>query len=265
MNNIVQSLWIGSELSVMEQLSIKSFLANGHEYHLYIYGYVKGIPKGTVIKDGKEILPENRIFTYQSGWGKGSYAGFADLFRYHLLRKKGSWWVDTDVVCLKHFALEEEHVICSSNEANWGNNLANSCVLKLPNDSKLSNYLCNACDSQDPTSIGFGDIGPRLVQRAVVELNLQKYVVPYETFCPITWRAVDKIVRPCEELTVKKAIKSIKKAIKQTIIPSTKPGKITNKTYAVHLWNEIWRQNNLDKNASYDKKCLYECLKKQYL
>ncbi len=35
--DVFQSLWIGAELSAMEQLSIRSFLANGHEFHLYTY------------------------------------------------------------------------------------------------------------------------------------------------------------------------------------------------------------------------------------
>ena len=39
--DIIQGLWIGETLSTMEYLSIKSFLDNGHEYHLYTYGEVK--------------------------------------------------------------------------------------------------------------------------------------------------------------------------------------------------------------------------------
>ena len=30
-------------------------------------------------------------------------------------------------------------------------------------------------------------------------------------------------------------------------------------------WNEIWRQNQLDKNNSFAKSCLYERLKRCYL
>jgi hypothetical protein len=47
--------------------------------------------------------------------------------------------------------------------------------------------------------------------------------------------------------------------------PYTNPGKITKNSYAVHLWNEIWRQNSLDKDAQYSKNCLYERLKAKYL
>ena len=43
---IVQSLWVGSNLSLMEVYSIKSFLKTGHEFHLYIYEPIQNIPKG---------------------------------------------------------------------------------------------------------------------------------------------------------------------------------------------------------------------------
>jgi hypothetical protein len=76
-SNIIQSLWIGGHLSKVEQLCIKSFLDNGHEFHLYIYDEVKNIPTGTIICDGNAILNKEDIFTYQSGWGKGSVSGFA--------------------------------------------------------------------------------------------------------------------------------------------------------------------------------------------
>ncbi len=58
MTDIVQSLWIGDSLSPMEQLSAASFLANNHEYHLYVYEEVENIPDGVTIKDGNDILPE---------------------------------------------------------------------------------------------------------------------------------------------------------------------------------------------------------------
>ena len=35
--------------------------------------------------------------------------------------------------------------------------------------------------------------------------------------------------------------------------------------YGIHLWNEMWRRVDQDKNASYDPRCLYEQLKKKFL
>lgn len=263
-NKIVQGLWVGGELSTMEQLSIQSFLKNGHDYHLYVYEAVKNIPPGTTVKDGNEILPAERIFTYQTGFGQGSYAGFADLFRFHLLRKKGNWWVDTDVICLKYFDFASETVISSSYEAEWGV-LSNTCVLKLPQNSSLLDYLIKVSESKDLLKIGYGEIGPNLLQTAVAELDYNSSVVSYEAFCPITWRAVRKIVYKPEPLTPKRTIEEIKNTIRPYVYPLTKPGKVTRNSYAVHLWNEIWRQNQFDKNASFDRNCLYEKLKRRYL
>jgi hypothetical protein len=104
---IIQSLWIGNKLSVMEQLSISSFLQNGHSFHLYIYDDVEGIPNGTTIKDANKILPSSKIFKYKN---HDSYAGFANLFRYKLLLERGSYWVDTDIICLKPFQDKTEYV-----------------------------------------------------------------------------------------------------------------------------------------------------------
>ncbi|MCF8323269.1 MAG: hypothetical protein K9I26_09045, partial [Flavobacterium sp.] len=99
---IIQSLWIGDTLSLNEQLCITSFLFHGHEFHLYTYGTIKNVPDDTIIKDANRIIPSDKIFKYR----KGSYAGFADWFRYKLLFEKGGFWVDTDVICMKPFLFD---------------------------------------------------------------------------------------------------------------------------------------------------------------
>ena len=38
-----------------------------------------------------------------------------------------------------------------------------------------------------------------------------------------------------------------------------------DESYTIHLWNEMWRRNNLDKNRKYEENCLFEKLKKKYL
>ena len=50
----VQSLWLGP-LSVMERLVVASFVANGHEFHLYSYSEIEGLP------DGVPQIPQPRI------------------------------------------------------------------------------------------------------------------------------------------------------------------------------------------------------------
>ena len=134
MSNIVQSLWIGGTLSKMEQLSARSFIDNGHEYHLYTYGDVKNIPEGVVVKDGNDILPESEIFRYKNG----SVSAFSNYFRFMMLHKKGGYWADTDLICVKPFVFEEEYVIASEPIQEYEGQLVTSCFIKLPKNSAVT-------------------------------------------------------------------------------------------------------------------------------
>ena len=102
----IQSLWIGERLSKIEVLSIRSFLANGHDYHLYAYSQIEGIPAGVAVRDANEIIPRQRIFRT-----KGSLSIFADWFRQELLFARGGYWVDLDIVCLKPLAFDDPIVV----------------------------------------------------------------------------------------------------------------------------------------------------------
>jgi hypothetical protein len=47
-----------------------------------------------------------------------------------------------------------------------------------------------------------------------------------------------------------------------TLTPNYTPDEAT---HAIHLWNEMWRRNQQDKNHQYHPDCLYEQLKRKYL
>lgn len=232
-NRIVQGLWIGPALSVMEKLSITSFLRNGHEYHLYTYTEVANVPIGTVIRDANEILPASAIFQYKD---RPSYAGFANFFRYKLLLERGGWWVDTDVVCLQPFDFSEEHVF--SSEIIAGREVATSGIIKAPVGSEAMAHAWSVCQSKQPLKLVWGETGPRLMYDVVKKFHLAKYQKPYYVFCPIanSHRFIEPYV---------------------AAIPAT--------AYAVHLWNSLWQLGNQDKDAEYHPACIYEQLKRKYL
>ena len=119
----------------MEQLSIASFLQNGHEYHLYVYDAVQNVPTRAVIKDANEILPASRIFQYKH---QASYAGFANFFRYKLLLERGGWWVDTDVICLKPFDFADEYVFAT--ETDGEREPISSGIIQAPAGSEVMAY-----------------------------------------------------------------------------------------------------------------------------
>ena len=151
MSNIIQSMWIGNSLSVMESLSISSYLANDHEYHLYVYDDVENVPFGTVLKDGNEIIDKERIFSYKTGEGRGSFSAFSNYFRYKLLYDNGGWWTDTDMVCLKHYDFEDEYVF--SSEPYHGEDHITSGLIKAPKGSDIMKYCWDICQSKDPNSV----------------------------------------------------------------------------------------------------------------
>ena len=236
MDAIIQGLWVGSELSVMEQLSITSFLRHGHDYHLYVYGDVAHVPEGAVIRDGNEILPASMIFQYKH---RKSYAGFSNYFRYKLLLENGGWWADMDIVCLKPFDFDTAYVFSSE----WYEDrvLVSSGIIKVPVGSEVMAYTWQTCLGKNRQELKWGEIGPRLMNEAVRKFVLDPFVKPSSVFCPIGFKAWGEVLDP-----------TIAWAFDET-------------TYAIHLWNEMWRQDQQDKNRRYHPDCLYEQLKQRYL
>jgi hypothetical protein len=223
----MQGLWIGPRLSAMERLSIASFLAHGHPYHLYVYEEVEGVPAGAEVKDANEILPASRIFRYPDG---GSYAGFSDYFRYQLLLDRGNWWVDLDMVCLRPFDFAEP-VVISSERAADGCRFVNSGALKFPAGSPALEAACRICAGKDPASLVYGEIGPSLMEWLVQRYSLEAAVQEPEVFCPI----------PCERVA-------------ELVKPGTQ---VPRGAYAVHLWHELWRRNGLNKDGDFPKDSIY--------
>jgi mannosyltransferase OCH1-like enzyme len=234
MSDLIQGLWIGPELSVMEQLSIASFLQNGHEYHLYVYDEVKNVPAGAVVKDAGEILPASRIFQYKH---QASYAGFANFFRYKLLLERGGWWIDTDVICLRPFDFVEEYVF--SSELDQEREVISSGIIKAPAGSEVIAYAWNVCEQKDPQQLMWGETGPRLMTEAVKRCSLENYAKPPHVFSPLRFSEWRRVLE--------------------------RDGLVDQDSYAIHLWNEMWRANGQDKNVTYDRNCLYEQLKTKYL
>jgi len=106
--NVVHGLWLGRNLGIMEELTLRSFTHFGHQFNLWHYEPLKGIdiPEGVMLRDGNEILPQDRIFRYPQnmilGFGGGSFVGFSELFRYKVLYELGGWWSDLDITCLNN-------------------------------------------------------------------------------------------------------------------------------------------------------------------
>lgn len=242
MADVVQSLWIGPKLSSMEKICIHSFLKHGHPFHLYVYDQVDGVPDHTTLCDANQIVPSSRIFFYSR---HNSCSGFANMFRYKVLLERGGWWVDMDTVCLKTFSFSDAYVFSSESTAAGPNKKAGICpntgIIRTPPGSDLMRYCWDYCDRADSSTLKWGQTGPQLFARALELYSLGHFVQQPSVFCPIPYYEWSRALVPEHEC------------------------QFSSETSAVHLWNEMWRRGNCDKDASFDPTCLYERLKSCYL
>lgn len=231
--DVVQSLWIGNRLSVMEQLCIRSFLDRGHPFRLYAYEEIADVPEGTEVRDGREILPADEIFVYQKGSGKGSPSAFSNMFRYRLLLEKGGWWADLDAYCLRPLEFDEPHVVGREREKD-GSLHVNCGLMRLPAGSPVAQFCWEECLKVDREAVRWGQIGPCLTARAISQSKVPVRVLPPEGFYPIDYIHFHRLVRDRS---------------------------IPQGSYSIHLWNSRWRREGLDPDAVYRPDCIYEQLK----
>ena len=250
-SQIIQSLWIGGNLSTMEQLSAKSFIKKGHEYHLYTYGDVGNIPSGVVVRDANEILDQSEIFTYKNG----SYSAFSNLFRFTLLEKRGGYWADTDLICVRSLKELDERdvVLVTEPTTEYDGQLPASCLIKLPRGSEIAKDGVRM-QWEHKRQILSGRLtwssGPTTVKYLVGKYNLHDKLLDWRAVCSCSWRDATSLV------------KQDKKFHKSVI---TRIEDIPKNMYCIHLWNEVWRRNRINKNDIFSEQSLYEGLKRTIL
>ena len=236
----MQGLWIGPSLSNMEKLSINSFLKNGHEYDLYTYGPVEGVPSGTVVKDANEIIPWSKAFL-----NRGGYSTFSDFFRWKLIRDRGSWWVDTDAVCLRPFDFDSEYVFFGGKGKPGSDDCVTSGLFKAPAGSKFTQWGWKVCETTDTMTMKWGECGPPLITEMVETCGLQDFIQPSKLVFPVFYtNAVKDFTDPQG-------------------YPKTYSEVIFEEAYSVHLFNEMWRLAGADKNGVYPSS-IYQHLQERF-
>jgi hypothetical protein len=257
---IIRTLWIGPELSTIEQLCIKSFLANGHRVELFTYGDVRNIPAGTVVRDGNDILGEDKVFLYR---GHRTYAGFANWFRYLMLYKEGGVWVDIDIVCLKPFNFDTDFFV--------GLELpdrVNCAVIGTKPGKELMEFLANQAENPNRWlpydgirekrqklrrrflegnqrgNIKWGETGPKGLTKALKYFDLFHTALPVNAFYPID---------------IKKWMTVFDGSLADVSLSF--PG-----SYAIHLWNNMMCSDpEFSKDGSFPENSIIEQLKRRYL
>jgi hypothetical protein len=176
-SHTVNGLWIGSRLSKLELLTIQSFLHHGHRFRLWVYNPLETpLPEGVLLADANEIIPKEQVFSYRNknsyGHGKGSYAGFSDLFRYKLLYEKGGWWADMDITCLRPLYTDRAYFFRPHHELPVVGNL-----MRCPKGSELMRrcYEEGIATIDEHNTDWHAPI--EILNRHIAELGLERYIV----------------------------------------------------------------------------------------
>src|SRR5258706_15700097 len=177
-NKVVHGMWVGTHLSPLEHLTLRSFAHFGHEFQLWAYDDLSHceFPKGVTLRDAEEIIPRSKVFAKsgvdrETGVGRNSFgAPFSDLFRYKLLYEHGGIWADMDVTCLKPFEFEEEYAFRAHRIGVVGS------ILKCPKGSALMRRV------YDETAASVNEdtewLAPnRILTRHIQEAGLENRIV----------------------------------------------------------------------------------------
>ena len=96
-----------------------------------------------------------------------------------MLYKKGGYWADTDIICVKKIDIDEPYVFSSEPMDNYGKTTVNAGLIKMP---KKSHVVQEAIKIQIDHKIkilsgkmAWGS-GPKTISEIVKKFSLEKYV-----------------------------------------------------------------------------------------
>lgn len=99
----LNSLWIGDNLPLIEQICAHSMLHQGHRLRIFTYGPITGVPDGVEIADANTIVARDEILRYAKPGFKHRQMA-SNIFRYQMLARECGIWVDLDMLLLKPIA-----------------------------------------------------------------------------------------------------------------------------------------------------------------
>lgn len=234
----INGLWIGSTLSALELLTIRSFLSFGYRYKLWLYDPLQTpLPDGVIIGDANEIIPRERVFSYRHknayGHGQGSYAGFSDIFRYKLLYDKGGWWADMDVTCLRPLDFPQAYFFRDHHDLKVVGN-----VMKCPRHSELM-LRCYEEAIEQVTEHNTDWHKPiNILNDNITRLDLDKYIVRGVSNQD-RWDSTSRYIWTDAELPPQ--------------------------WYFIHWQNEEWRTQNVSRSTFYYRSALGRLLRSYQL
>jgi hypothetical protein len=215
-----QSFWAGEELSLYEMFCMKSFIDCGYEFDLYTFDTKLTVPAGVRVRDAAELFRPAEFFVYEEGFGAGSPAAFANMFRYKLLFEKGGWWTDTDVVCLSGMIPKVTEFFARQDTA-----YVNTAIMYFePGHPVMAR--CFQDSVRKGRKVKWGDTGPHLLSQIVQEMGYADRALPPSICYPVYHAHALEVLRPSQAATLAHAIEH---------------------SLFLHLWNAVLAHRGIQK------------------
>jgi hypothetical protein len=193
----VHAVWVGSRLSLLEQLSIKLYQGLGHRVHLWVYGPCEDVPAGTLLRNAEDILPKSSIFRYQGepvpglvNKGIGSLGHWSERFQVRVLFEHGGIYTQLDVTPLGPLVLGDYAFVGTMNDFQ-------TCFMKCPPKSDFARdaYERHVARINDATMTTIGWLDSMNALRDAAQASgLERCFLPVRSFqngCEF-----DRITRP---------------------------------------------------------------------
>ncbi|MGB3315606.1 MAG: hypothetical protein WBB85_14450 [Albidovulum sp.] len=134
----VASLWIGTRLHYVNQICLKSHLAEGHPVILYCADKVENVPDGVEVRPADEIMKIDREVVEAT-----SPSFISNVFRYKMIQATGAIWIDCDALCYRPFPEDMDYIF-----GGHGLRGALNCgVVGMPRECELMDQLLDYYDN----------------------------------------------------------------------------------------------------------------------
>lgn len=203
---MLNSLWIGERLPVIEQICALSMLAQGHRLRIFTYGPLRNVPEGIEIADANDIVPRDDILKYAKPGFKHKQMA-SNIFRYRMMAQDCGIWVDLDMLLLKPIEPSRTSIFGLESA-----NSINTAVLYLPQNHELLSSLLAFTNTPYPippfftprmkfglwrhklfgnpihaADMPWGVFGPTALTYFAAKLNLTRLACPKKVFYPIRY------------------------------------------------------------------------------
>lgn len=228
MSFIFSTFWSGA-ISLREHVCFNSFIKNNHQLEVYSYNPLANLPEGVLDKDASEIITRNEYEKYKSKYPK-RWDIFSDKFRYQLLLKKGGWWVDADIVCLRSsIDIEDDQSFMSFQE----DGVINNACIKFTKGDEIMKYCVDYIKKWEENNnynyekLGWGAFAPSLITEAAQKVNRIDEAFDFKFAYPWSYKESLDLIKPSKSERLKKLSKD---------------------SYFCHLWNEMLSREKIPKS-----------------